>query len=384
MRALGIPDVLTKWDTTTGYDVLNVSEPTLDEGSNPDDASSVLLEMIAAGFCGTDKTIWFRRGLGRAIKTSVEQEKVNSRIAGHELLGRIVGLGSVAKARSGLKLGDIVSSESHVYCGHCYQCRIGEYHVCANEKILGISASGCFAQVMKIPYWTLWPTDLGKIRREVAAIQEPFGNAVHACSKVDLRGQSVAVLGCGTIGLMSILVARALGAAKIYGIDISQRNLELASQLGADDTILVEPADGYASDDALHAQILDATDGVGVDVAMEMSGAKSGVNNAIRLSRRGGHIVLFGLSGGPFTIEDYEALIMNGKSLHSVIGREVFRTWQTTKNLLESQQNGIQDKVYDIILNKGRETIVDFDKFERTSFEAKLQDHPKFVISMQS
>src|SRR5690606_29994910 len=104
--------------------------------------------------------------------------------------------------------GDIVSAESHVICGACMQCRLGEKHVCANERILGISLDGCFAEYVKLPARVLWRTDIERIRPEVAAIQEPFGNAVHACQVVDLRGRSVAVLGTGTIGLFAALVAR--------------------------------------------------------------------------------------------------------------------------------------------------------------------------------
>ena len=131
---------------------------------------------------------------------------------GHELLGEVVEVGAEAYRDYGLRPGDIVAAESHIVDDTCYQCRVGDKHVCATAQIIGISVDGCFSELVKLPGKTLWPTDLTKIRPEVAVLQEPFGNAVHACTKVNLRGQSVAIIGLGTIGLFAVPIARALGA----------------------------------------------------------------------------------------------------------------------------------------------------------------------------
>ena len=113
-------------------------------------------------------------------------ERRDQRVIGHELFGEVVAVGSQAARDLGLKPGDMVSTESHIICGQCYQCRIGDTHVCADNKIIGISTDGCFADLVKLPARLLWSTDTRKIRPEVAALQEPFGNAVHACTRVVL------------------------------------------------------------------------------------------------------------------------------------------------------------------------------------------------------
>src|SRR5262249_40527305 len=156
--------------------------------------------------------------------------------------------------------------------------------------------------------------DVRKIRPEVAAIQEPFGNAVHACTKVNLRGKRVAIVGCGTIGLFAIAVARALGANFIVGVEPMKNHAEMAKRLGAD--VVLTPqntgTDEFAHDRELAGQIRQLTDGVGVDVALEMSGQNSSVNNAIASVRRGGDVILFGLKSGDAVIEEFDRLIVDG------------------------------------------------------------------------
>src|SRR5204862_7792777 len=128
----------------------------------------------------------------------------------------------------------IVTTESHIICGACYQCRVGDTHVCADDKIIGISEDGCFAEHVKLPAKALWRTDTTKIRPEVAAIQEPFGNAVHACTKVNLRGKRVAIVGCGTIGLFAVAIARAMGANYVIGGEATEDRGEMARGIGAE------------------------------------------------------------------------------------------------------------------------------------------------------
>jgi threonine 3-dehydrogenase len=364
------------WNTSTGMVKERIPVPTL---SAPDE---VLIRVKYAGFCGSDRGIWWRKAFQDMIEGSLAEEDHTRRTIGHELLGEIVEVGLDA-ARAGYAPGDVVSTESHIICGTCYQCRHGDTHVCAKDKIIGISTDGCFAEYLKLPVRSLWKTDLTKIRPEVAAVQEPFGNAVHACQATDLKGRSVAIIGCGTIGLFAILVARGMGARQIIGVETDPHHAELARRLGCDAVLTpaMPPADRpWASDPGLRAQIRDLTDGVGVDVAMEMAGFNSALNNAIKATRRGGHVVLFGVKNGESTIEDGHRLVMDGLQLHGIVGRRIFETWEITKRLLEDRSNGVQDAVYDVILNGGKGTVVNIQDWEKERFEGVIKTHPKALI----
>ena len=210
--------------------------------------------------------------------------------------------------------------------------------------------------------------------------QEPFGNAVHASTVTDLRGKNVAVFGCGTIGLFTILIARALGASKIIGVEPDPKNAELARQLGVDEVVEFTPKEGWRSDPAVVNRVRDLSDGEGVDVAFEMAGFNSSVNNAIRSVDQGGHVILFGIKAGDFTIEDFQSVIVRGISMHSVIGRRIFATWETTSELLESKSNGIHDKIRDVILDGGEDTVVHIDDFDVEDFESRIKTHAKMLI----
>jgi threonine 3-dehydrogenase len=383
MWALTYDRETTTWESTTGLEKRQVERPRIDESHDYHDRSNVLIEPIMTGFCGSDRGIWFRTAFKDMIMGSLDRDRKNIRTIGHELLGRIVDLGPDARRTYGLEVGDIVTTESHIICGTCYQCRIGDTHVCAADKIIGISEDGCFAEAVKLPAKALWRTDLTKIRPEVAAVQEPFGNAVHACTKVNLRGKRVAIVGCGTIGLFAVAIARAMGANMVIGVEPVESHAEMARKLGADVVLRPERPTGdraHASDPSLTERIRQLTDGVGVDVALEMSGVNSSVNNAIHAVRRGGDVILFGLKSGDAVIENFDRLIVDGIALHSVIGRRIFETWHITRHLLESRDPNIHDLIWEVILNRGDGTMIDFKSYDKQSFEKAITTYPKVVL----
>ncbi|NUM88228.1 MAG: alcohol dehydrogenase catalytic domain-containing protein [Bdellovibrionales bacterium] len=372
------------WESTVGLKKTVVERPVIDETKNYHDRGNVLVQPIMTGFCGSDRGIWFRTAFKDMIMKSLDRDKKPMRIIGHELLGRIVALGTDAKRQFGLEIGDIVSTESHIICGACYQCRVGDTHVCADDKIIGISEDGCFAEAVKLPAKSLWRTDITRIRPEVAAVQEPFGNAVHVCTpsvpgqtvaNAEMRGKTVAIFGCGTIGLFAILVARALGARRIVGIEPNPRNQERARALGAD--LVIPPGAGVAG------EVKKICDGVGADYALEMSGIPSSLLSALDGSRRGGHVVLFGLSGGDLTIPRFEEVVTAGKHIHAIVGRRVFATWEITRALLEDRRNGIQEKIWKHILDEGNGSILPLGEFTPERFERNLNEFPKTLVAIR-
>lgn len=386
MRALLFDTAHGSWESTRGFELADVPAPVLDEKKNPMDTDAVLIQMHFAGVCGSDRGIWNRAAFREQILGSLAAERKNARIIGHESFGEIVGLGAAAGKKYRLKTGDFVTCESHVVCQSCFQCEHGEVHVCTNEKILGISYDGCFAEYLKVPAHIVWKTDTEKIRPEVGAVQEPFGNAVHAASKTDLKGKTIAIFGLGPIGLFLLLVARGLGGKHIIGIEPNPVSIEMAKRLGIDCVIPLPARDKTAPnhhrDEAVIKQIEEYTGGLGVDVAFEMAGFNSSFNNALFAARRGGHVIAFGIKGGDFALEDYNRFIVRGLTVHAVIGRRLPETWRTTKKLLENHSNKIQENIWNIILERGKDTILQFGDYTKERFEEKMNTHPKILLQM--
>lgn len=377
MRALTFDRTRERWDGSFGMVLDEVPEP----AAVPD---SVLVRVRYTGFCGTDRGIWSRKAFGDLIQESLDNERKDRRVFGHELLGEVVEVEGAGLGASGpLAVGDTVSTESHLVCGTCYQCRRGDFHVCANERIIGVTTDGCFADYIRLPSKVVWKTDLGRIRPEVAAIQEPFGNAVHACTATDLSGRTVAILGTGAIGQFAILVARALGATRVIGIEPDAHNAALARRLGCDAVLTprAAPKDKpWQHDPELRPQVLALTDGVGVDVALEMAGFNDSVNNAIHVTRRGGTVVLFGVKNGDAVLQDAHRIVMNGLRIQAVVGRRLFGTWETTRRLLEDSGNGIQDAIWTHILTRG-EAVFPMSRWDPSAFEAVMKAHPKAILA---
>ncbi len=379
MWALVFDRAKDDWEASKGLRKVRVERPVLDEARDPQDANNVIIRVLYTGFCGSDRGIWFRDSFKSMIFESLDKEKKDVRVVGHELLGEVAAVGSGVEDGFGYKVGEMVAAESHITCGHCHQCLRGDRHVCDNERIIGFNRDGCFAEYIKLPAAVLWRTDRDKIKPIVGAIQEPFGNAVHAATKVDLRGKSVAIFGCGTIGLFTILTARALGASKIIGIEPNEGNAHMAETLGIDRIIRFTPVKSWRSNPEVVQAVREFGED-GVDVAFEMSGFNSSVNNAITAVRKGGDVILFGIKAGDFTIENFSRVIVRGVSMHSVIGRRIFQTWETTRELLENKDNHIHDKIHDVILNKGDGTVVHIDEYEPEDFEERIRSHAKILI----
>lgn len=394
VQALTFDTTKDGWDTSKGFVLRDVPMPTLNEAEDPSDATAVILKIRYAGFCGSDRGIWYRNAFKDMIHGSLEAEGSGQRVLGHEFVGEVVEAGSMVHTlyydpdpqnTAKIEVGSLVSGDSHVTCGKCYQCRIGEGNVCMNEAILGISINGIFAEYVKIPAKNLWAIDESRIRPEVAAIMDPFGNAVHATTKVDVRGQRVAVFGAGPIGLFSILLLKNFGAAKIIAVDMNPANLEMAKQLGAHETILIgkkTKANDWEHDPEVVGRIDELTYGKGVDIAMEMAGPASSLNNALESTRRGGNVILFGIKDGDFTIPKFSRFIVKGLTIHGIIGRQIFGTWQIAQRVLSDRSNGIQDHIWKTILKEGRGTITDLAGFTPEAFEASMNANPKVILKV--
>ncbi len=304
---------IRKMSADKGLSVCNVPVPT--PGSE-----DVLVYVEAASICGTDLHIW--------NWDSWSQRRIKPPLTlGHEFCGTIVAVGD--KVREAC-VGDYVSAESHVTCGMCYQCRTGQAHMCPNTEILGVDREGAFANYVVVPEKVIWQNVREKLPPEIATLQEPFGNAVFATMNQDLSGQSVAVLGCGPIGLFTIGISKAVGAKDIFASDIHPMRIELAKQMGASDVF-------NATDDGdIVAKMVEANGGYGVDVVLEMSGAPSAITTAFRVVRNGGTVILFGIPAKPVEIDVAENMIFKNLTVRALNGRRIFDTWYKTRWLLES------------------------------------------------
>lgn len=386
ISALTLDLAKESWQGSRGFIKREIPMPKLDEGVNKMDAVSVIVKVKYAGMCGSDRGMWNRISFTDMFHEALKKEGKTLRILGHEFVGEIVETGSLVTGLYGIKPGDPVSGDSHVTCGKCFQCRIGEQEVCQDQAILGITIDGIFAPYVKIPAKNLWVVDFNRVRPEVSAMYDPIGNAVHALTKVDLRGARVAIFGVGQIGMFSILLARQFGAAKVIAVDVNAENVETAKKLGAHEGIVIAPSEkayAWEADADVVKQIRDMSYGKGVDVSLEMAGFNSSVLNCIEATRFGGHVILFGIKDGDFTIPNFSRMVVKGLTLHNVIGRQVFRTWQTAQRVLSDSTNGVQDKMWDVILKGGQGTIIPLSQFTPELVEERMKEHPKLLFDMQ-
>jgi threonine 3-dehydrogenase len=281
-------------------------------------ATDVLVAVETASVCGTDLHIFHWDEWAQArIKPPY--------IPGHEFCGTVAAVGERVQ---GVCVGDFVSAEMHVACGHCLQCRSGQAHVCQFVKILGVDADGAFADFVKIPASNIWKLDPA-IPRDFGSLFDPFGNAVHTVLSGTIAGQTVAVMGCGPIGLFAIAVAKACGAAKIFAIEPNAQRRELARTMGAD--VLLDPKTD------VEAAVKAATGGNGVDVLIEMSGHGGAIAQGFRLLRMGGRASLLGIPPRPVEMDLANAVIFKGATVHGINGRKMYETWFQAEALIRDR-----------------------------------------------
>ena len=282
-------------------------------------AHDVLVQIEATSICGTDLHIWKWDDWSR-------QRLHLPLTVGHEFAGTVVAVGNLTEQ---VKVGDYVSAESHITCGHCFQCRTGQAHMCPRTQILGVDRDGAFAEFISVPESIIWKNDRSKLPPEIAALQEPFGNSVFATLSEDLAGQTVVVLGCGPIGLFSIAIACASGAAAVFAVDPVEYRLDLARQMGVAGAF--RPGEGVNLVEA----ILKANEGYGVDLILEMSGSPVAITDAFKAVRNGGRVVLFGIPSNPVEVDIAENMIFKNLTVLAMNGRRIWDTWYKTRWLLE-------------------------------------------------
>ena len=242
---------------------------------------------------------------------------------GHEFCGEVVELGKNVR---GVRVGDRVSAESHIPCGVCPDCRMGNRHVCRHTGLVGVTRDGGFADYIAIPAELAYVAD-SAVDYRTLAILEPFGQAVHAVMDYPVAGKTVAVVGCGPIGVMCVMVARRAGAGRIIAVEPNPLRGRQALERGADN--LVNPLET----DPVEA-VIALTGGVGVDIAIEMSGSVAAEEQATRYIRPEGKFVVAGLPSQPFTF-DLAELAYKGITIHGAAARLLYETWEQIDALLK-------------------------------------------------
>jgi threonine 3-dehydrogenase len=290
----------------------------IDQVAIPEPAGKdVLIEVAASSICGTDVHIfdwndWARRHIQPP------------RVFGHEMAGNIVAVGPEVQD---LRPGTFVAAETHVVDHTCRQCQRGLYHLCENVRVLGVDRDGSFARYVLLPAENCW-RNASTLSPEVAALQEPFGNAVHAALAGPLKDNAVAIFGLGPIGLCAVGIARAEGAAAVYGVEPNPYRRELAERMGA--TAVFPPSDSTVP------EIRAANGGVGVDVVLEMSGHPVAVEQGLQSLHSGGWISLLGIGDRPVTLDLNDLVVTKGITIHGIFGRRIWDTWERTSEYLSS------------------------------------------------
>ncbi len=301
---------LVKSKAEPGLWLEEIAKPTI--GIN-----DVLIRVRYTGICGTDVHIynwdeWARKTI--PVPMAI----------GHEFVGQVVEVGSNV---SDFYPGDIVSGEGHVVCGRCRNCLAGRRHLCAHSQGVGVNRSGAFAEFIALPMTNIWRHD-PKIDQEVAAIFDPFGNAVHTALSFPVLGEDVLITGAGPIGIMAIPVVRHAGARHVVVTDMNPFRLELASRMGA--TLAVDPTKTSLAEVQKQLGMLE-----GFDVGLEMSGNPQALRDMIANMSHGGKIAVLGIPAKDVTL-DLRAVIFNMITIRGIYGREMYETWYKMGVMLES------------------------------------------------
>jgi threonine 3-dehydrogenase len=280
--------------------------------------NDLLVKVQAAAICGTDIHIY------------QWSEFASSRVKlpflfGHEFSAEVVEVG---KNVTHFKKGDRVAAETHIPCGHCYQCTTGLQHVCRDMKIIGVHTPGAFADYAVLPAVCAWKLDPA-ISYEIGSTLEPFGIGVHALSKTKPAGKKVIVFGCGPIGIYAQMVAKMSGAEYVIGVDITPERLDLARKMGTDFVLNAKEVD-------VVGEVSKISKGLGMDIVVELTGNKGIVNEASKTLRRGGDIVLVGLFSGSVEWDLVNNVIYKEANVYGVTGRIMWDTWWTAQSILLS------------------------------------------------
>ena len=279
--------------------------------------NDVLIKITRTAICGTDMHIY--KWDEWAQKTLPVPMTV-----GHEYVGIVAGLGQEVR---GLKIGQRVSGEGHLVCGHCRNCRAGRRHLCRNTQGVGVSRSGAFAEYLVIPAENAFPIP-DDIPDEIAAILDPFGNATHAALSFDLVGEDVLITGAGPIGIMAAAICRHVGARHVVITDVNQYRLDLAKKMGATRTVNI-------GTQSLKDVMRELSIVEGFDVGLEMSGVPSAFRQMLEVMNHGGKIAMLGIPPGECAI-DWNQVIFKGLVIKGVYGREMFETWYKMIAMLQS------------------------------------------------
>lgn len=279
--------------------------------------NDVLIKVKKTAICGTDIHIYnWDKWAQQTIPVPM--------VVGHEFVGTIENMGGEVQ---GLALGDRVSAEGHVTCGHCRNCRAGKRHLCRNTIGVGVNRPGCFAEYICVPAANVFKlTDA--ISDDVASVLDPLGNAAHTALSFDLVGEDVLITGAGPIGMMAVAIARHAGARHIVITDLNDYRLEIAARLGASRTVNVSKEE---LDDVMAE--LNMTEGF--DVGLEMSGSPVAFNEMLNKINHGGNIALLGILPEDTTI-DWNMVVFKGLKLKGIYGREMFETWYKMASMLQS------------------------------------------------
>ena len=282
--------------------------------------NDVLIKVLRTGICGTDLHIhhwddWAQRTIPVPL------------VVGHEFVGRIVEVGSNV---SDFGPGDLVSGEGHLVCGRCRHCLAGQRHLCAHTRGVGVNHPGAFAEYIALPMTNIWRHADG-IDRDIAAIFDPLGNAVHTALAFPVLGEDVLITGAGPIGLMAAAVVRHAGARHVVITDVNDYRLGLARQFGVSRAV-----------DVRTTKLADVQRELGMregfDVGLEMSGNAAALREMLANMAHGGRIALLGIPPSEFAI-DWNAVVFNMLTLKGIYGREMFETWYMMTVLLQSGLN---------------------------------------------